>query len=86
MSKRLACETIFSSSEVTIPMDDVAFIEHDQRPDWLGAIRVVLKCSKWNNDSQCFEPSIWMHKAPSQEFLRAWCFFRSEIDPVKESP
>lgn len=83
---RLASETIFSGKDAVIPMDDVAWIRRDHRKDsklFAGAITVILKCSKWNQESQEFEPSVYLVPDEAAKFMRDWCFFRGEVDPVR---
>ncbi len=86
MGKRLASETIFSGKTSIIPMADVAFIEKDGRPECAGCIRVVMHASKWSEATQAFEPSVWMESEDAAKFLRAWCYYRGEIDPVHSGP
>jgi hypothetical protein len=77
--KRMASETIFNTKDVVIPMEDVQHI--DKR---LGFI--ITKHTKWNFDHDIWENAIWLNKKDLEKFLVEWCFYRSEIDNVKQGP
>jgi hypothetical protein len=76
---RLASETIFSGKSHVIPMIEVSHVERDARPDWKGAITVVMKHSQWQDEYQQWSPSVWMPAEEASRFLEAWCHLRSEI-------
>jgi hypothetical protein len=86
INERLASETIFDGKFNVIPMCDVAFVNKDTRPEWKGCVTIILKCSKWNDDTISFEPNIYLPAEEARRFMNAWTFYRSEIDPVRKGP
>lgn len=84
MSKeRKATETIFSNDDVIISMADIHHIEKLKTPN---GILVILKGTKYNFEHDVWENAIWLGEPESQNLIRAWCFYRSEIDPVIREP
>lgn len=83
---KLASETIYSSKTELIPMCDVAFIQKEGRPEYAGAITIVFKYSKWQDEFQQWSPNVYLLPESAKEFVAAYCHFRSEVDPVQQSP
>jgi len=77
-------ESIFDNGSVIIPMAEVSHIERDQRPDYKGAIRIIFKHSRWVNEHNSWEPMVYILQDDVPEFIKAWCFYRSEIDAITE--
>jgi hypothetical protein len=83
-------ETIFDGKEYVIPMADVSHVQRsfhqhdtvdgDKCGDFLG-ITIITKHTTWNPDGG-YHNSIWMTGEDAQEFLRAWCNYRHELDEV----
>ncbi|HUX31823.1 MAG TPA: hypothetical protein VMV78_14540 [Thiobacillus sp.] len=79
-------ETIFDGKTYVIPMADVSHIEKDQREMYKGSIRVITKHTTWNGELDGYNNLINLCPPESEEFLRAWCRFRSEIDDSQTGP
>jgi hypothetical protein len=81
--ERLATETIYSGSSVAIPMCDVQHVENlpvSGQPR--TGIAVITRNTRWDVEHDCWANSIYIPEPEATRFLQAWCFFRSEIDPV----
>jgi len=88
-------ETIYSNGEVIIPMADVQHIEkkyysHDmisppniKKGDLMG-ILVITRHTRWDTDNDCWANNIWIGRDKAEGFIRDWCYFRYEIDGIKE--
>lgn len=74
-------ETIFSGKSVIVPMADVQHIE--RRTD---GIIVITNGTKWNFEYDTWENNIWIsnHEDQANEFIKAWCHYRAEIDGMME--
>lgn len=96
MNKRLASESIWSNGQLIIPMYDVSHIERIQGVHYPNApgnhspvnrqgIRVITNKSRFNFRYKYYEnaPVLWGSEA--DQFVKDWCQFRSEIDPVQSS-
>jgi len=89
-----ASETIFDGKFCVIPMDDVSHIEkifikegeekyhHNigKNVGDLKSIRVITKHTTWNSEQDEYNNAIWLNDNEANEFLKSWCYFRSEID------
>lgn len=84
--ERLATETIFDGSESIIPLADVVFIERRKRPGYEGDVNVILKGTTYNQEMGDYNNAAYLRQDEANAFLRAWCHYRSEIDPVKVGP
>lgn len=82
-------ESIFSHKDVVIPMADVQHIEkkyHDcdlasgqKKGDLMGA-SVVTKHTRWDMDADCWANNIWLNADQTEQFMRAWCTYRHELE------
>jgi hypothetical protein len=82
-------ESIFSNREVVIPLADVQHIEkHYEFKDWpdgtkkgdLKHLMVITKHTKWNYEEGDWETAICIPARTSEEFLKAWCAYRHELE------
>lgn len=48
----------------------------------LSGVQVITDKTKWNFENDTWENAIWIGSTDNQaeEFLKAWCQYRSEID------
>jgi hypothetical protein len=82
--KGKASETIFDGETVIIPMADVHHIEKDLRPDYKGAIFVIMNGTKWSKEMDDWENPIYLLKKYAYKFLSSYCYYRHEIDEPRE--
>jgi len=75
-------ESIWSNDNVIIPMSEVSHIEKVKPVnDTTDRITIIFKHSKWNQESQYFEPNVYLDNySKSREFISAWCRYRSELE------
>lgn len=97
-AERLASETIWSNQAVIIPMCDVQHIEKIQPreayqtisdgviPARPFGVNVVMKSTRWNFESMCWDNAIYLHGEEARRFIADYCYFRSELDPVSHGP
>lgn len=69
--------------DCVIPMAEVSHIEKDKRDRYKGCITVIFKHSKWNEETQSFEPSVYLQKEQASYFLKDWCYYRYELERLK---
>ena len=87
-------EAIYSDGEVIIPMADVQHIEkryYDKdmvtppvKKGALMGILVITKHTRWDMDADCWANNIWIGRERAEGFIRDWCYFRYEVDGIKE--
>ncbi len=86
-------ETIYSDGEVIIPMADVQHIEqrhhscdlmNGTKKGDLSGILVIMKFTRWNMEHDVWDNAIWIGKDKAESFIKNWCYFRYEIDGIKE--
>ena len=87
-------ETIYSDGDLVIPMADVQHIEKKyyttdmvsppniKKGDLMGII-VVTRHTRWDMDADCWANNIWIGKDKAEDFIRAWYYFRYEVDGIK---
>jgi len=75
-------ETIWANDNVIIPMAEVSHIEKIKDSGLTtDRISVIFKHSKWNEETQSFEPNAYMDSnSNSNEFLADYCKFRAGLD------
>jgi len=87
-------ETIYSDGNVIIPMADVQHIEKRyyqtdmvnppvKRGDLMG-ILIITRHTKWDMEADCWANNIWIGREKAECFIKNWCYFRYEIDGIKE--
>ena len=73
-------ESIWSGAFITIPMADVQHTEkHFNNEEKLIGGWVVTKHSKKNAHGE-WENAIWLHGPSFESFMKAWCFYRHEVE------
>ena len=73
-------ESICDGPDEVIPMAEVSHVVKDKRKGYEGAISVIFKHSKWNNETQDLEPNVYMSPIVAKGFLSAWCTYRHELE------
>lgn len=68
-------ESIYSSATVVIPMADVIYVIHLS-----SGIQIILKHTTYNFEADEFNNSAFIPMKEKDEFLSAWCMYRSEIE------
>lgn len=66
---------VISSKTVVVPLADVSHVVRLE----LG-IQVVTKHTTYHAEIDGFNNSVWIHKDEAQDFLSAWCRYRSELE------
>lgn len=81
-------ESIFDGTTTVIPMADVQHIEKHWYPtdertrdNWRG-IKIITKHTKYNFEHDTWENIIYLDKKEADEFLKAWCVYRSELEEL----
>ena len=84
-----ASESIYSDGKVVIPMADVQHIEKSfhncdlvdgtKKGDLQGAM-VITKHTRWDMEADCWANNIWLSAKQVSLFLKAWCFYRHELE------
>jgi hypothetical protein len=79
-------ETIYNGKEVVFSMADIQHIEKQKRPttangDFIpnGAF-LITKHTTYNREVDGWENPIWISEEELPSFMKAWCFYRSEVD------
>lgn len=72
----LVTESIYSGKNVIIPLADV---QHIETHNPLGLI-VVTRHTRWDCDRDVWANNIWIDKSEADDFKRAWCRYRSELE------
>jgi hypothetical protein len=73
-------ESIFSNGRVTIPMMDVSHIEHLQHLNKPNGISLIMKNTHWDVSASTWANDVYLYEHEKQDFLSAWCRFRSEYE------
>lgn len=69
-------ESIYSGKGVIVPLADV---QHIETHNPFGLI-VVTKHTRWDCDRDVWANNIWIDKSEADDFTRAWCRYRSELE------
>jgi hypothetical protein len=69
-------ESIYNGRTIVVPLADV---QHIERHNPLGLI-VVTKHTRWDAEAGGWANSAWIDKADADDFIRAWCRYRSELE------
>lgn len=72
-------ESIFSGSNVIIPLADVQHINKWDKNSVPG-IMVVTRHTRWDWDRDGWANAIWISDPEAMIFKAAWCRYRSEIE------
>lgn len=79
-SMKSVSESIWYDGHYLIPMAEVSHIEKDRRIEFAGNASVIFKHSKWNDDNQAFEPSVYLQGEAALKFTSAYCEYRRELE------
>lgn len=86
-------ESIVTIDRMVIPMADVQHIEKVYERCHPGSIKpknivkgisIIMKSTRWSFEQQEWENSIYLRKIYMEEFLKAWCFYRHELEGGKD--
>ena len=69
-------ESIYSGKSIVVPLADV---QHIVKTNELGLI-VVTKHTRWDFERDFWSNNIWIDKAEADDFMRAWCRYRFELE------
>lgn len=69
-------ESIYSGRGIVLPLADVQHIERHNP----GGLIVVTKHTRWDKDADMWANSAWIDKAEADDFMRAWCRYRHELE------
>lgn len=82
-------ESIYTDRNVVIPMADVQHIEKQyhntdlvdgtKKGDLMGAM-VITRHTRWDMEADCWANNIWLSAKQVPEFLKAWCYYRYELE------
>ena len=50
----------------------------------LMGITIITKHTTWNSEQDSYNNPIWITNEQAEEFLKAWCYYRHELDEVKK--
>ena len=83
-------ESIYSDDNIVIPLADVQRIERQfnccvKKCALLGAL-VVTKHTRWNVEADCWNNQIWLTAEQTPKFLKAWRYYRHELEKNGWSP
>lgn len=70
-------ESIFNGKTVVVPLADV---QHIEKGNPLGGLTVVTKHTRWDNEVDFWANNIFIGEADAEDFMRAWCRYRSELE------
>ena len=73
-------ESIWSGAFITIPMADVQHTErHNNNEGGLLGGYVITNHTRKNANGD-WENPIWLHRPSFESFMKAWCFYRHELE------
>lgn len=82
-----ATESIFSGKLCIVPMAEVQHIEKLKRLPRQGEVgnqpnglHVITAKTRWNNEIDMWDNPIYIAQDESDQFIGAWCRYRSEIE------
>ena len=79
-------ESIFSGKTTIIPMADVQHIEKlwytsdEKTRDNYRGIKVITKHTRWDIEADSWVNNICLDRQEGDDFLKAWCIYRNEIE------
>lgn len=75
-------ETIFNGKYDIIPMADIQrFIKQSNGSEQMGLL-VIMKSTKWDWDNEDWDNASWLDEEEGEKLLKAWCYYRHELDGV----
>lgn len=82
-------ESIFSNKNIIIPLAEVMFIEKHfyGNPSEYGGIKIIFKGTRWDMEADTWSNNAYLsnHEGEDKKFLKAWCYYRHEIEGGKEA-
>ena len=83
-------ESIYTSSSLVIPMAEVQHIEKLKRSDGKGGmvpngLFLITRMTTWSQEMDMWENPIVVPPDESEAFLKAWCFYRNELEASSPS-
>jgi hypothetical protein len=72
-------ESIYSGTNVIVPLADVQHIEKWDKHTIPG-IMVVTKHTRWDCEHDVWANGIWISEPEATAFKAAWCRYRSELE------
>ena len=69
-------ESIYSDGKIVVPMAEVQHIEKLKD----GGLWAITRHTTWNYEHDMWENPIWIPAENAEEFLRAWCRYRHELE------
>ena len=83
-------ESIYTSGSLVVPMAEVQHIEKLKRPDETGGmipngLFLITRFTRWSKEMDMWENPIFIPQDESEEFLKAWCFYRHELEASSPS-
>lgn len=72
---RTVSESIYSGSSVIVPLADVQHIERHSK-----GVHVITKHTRWDADAGAWANGIWIDEQEANDFRRAWCDYRAELE------
>jgi hypothetical protein len=81
-------ESIYTSDSRVVPMAEVQHIEKLKRSDGNGemvpnGLFLITKMTTWSKEMDMWENPILIPQDESEEFLKAWCFYRHELEATE---
>lgn len=93
MKKGKVSESIFSGMNNIIPMADVQHVERhyypsdvDRTKDNYRGLTVVTCHTKWSQVMDAWENPIYLPKDEANDFLKAWTYYRFELEGNIKQP
>ena len=83
-------ESIYTSETRVVPMAEVQHIEKLKRSDGKGGmvpngLFLITKMTTWSREMDMWENPILIPQDESEDFLKAWCFYRYELEASSPS-
>ena len=83
-------ESIYTSSSIVVPMAEVQHVEKLKRSDGNGGmvpngLFLITRFTRWSQEMDMWENPIVIPPDESEEFLKAWCFYRNELEASSPS-
>ena len=73
-------ESMWSSDTLLIPLADVQHIEKNYVCGQPCGLAVVTKHTRWDKDPDYWANSIFVPESDREDFVRAWCVYRHELE------
>ena len=77
-------ETIYSYNNLVIPMADAQHIEKKTLNGEPNGLWLITKHTHWDMEADTWSNPIYVPQEDAERFLKAWCYFRYEVDGIKK--